>query len=60
MRTVQSKTTTNVGNEQKVVVKTTTYMKVGDLIGTAKTAYDLGKVLRRKAPTIKKTLKQYV
>lgn len=59
MRTVQSKTTTNVGNEQKVVVKTTTYMKVGDLIGTAKTAYDLGKVLRRKAPTIKKTLKQY-
>ena len=60
MRTVQSTVKTNIGNnQQKVVVKTTTYMKVGDLIGTAKTAYDLGKVLRRKAGNIKKTLKQY-
>ena len=60
MRTVQSTTKANIGNnQQKVVVKTTTYMKVGDLIGAAKTAYDLGKILRRKAGKIQKTLKQY-
>ena len=60
MRTVQSTVKTNIGNnQQKIVTKTTTYMKVGDLIGTAKTAYDLGRTLRRKAPAIKKTLKQY-
>ena len=60
MRTVQTKTTQNIGNnQQKVVTKTVTYMKVGDLIGTAKTAYDLGKTLRRKKGTIAKTLKQY-
>ena len=59
MRTVQTKIATVKGNQKYVTTKTITYMKVGDLIGTAKTAYDLGKVLRRKKSTILSTLKQY-
>lgn len=59
MRTVQTKITTVKGDRKYVTTKTITYMKVGDLIGTAKTAYDLGKVLRRKKSTILSTLKQY-
>ena len=59
MRTVQTKSVTKQGNSQKTVTKTITYMKVGDLIGTAKTSYDLVKTLRRKKNVIGKTLKQY-
>ena len=59
MRTVQTKITTVKGDQKYVTTKTITYMKVGDLIGTAKTAYDLGKVLRRKKSSILTTLKQY-
>lgn len=59
MRTVQSQVKVNVGNQQKVITKTTTYLKVGDVIGAAKTAYDLAKVLRRRASNIRQTLKQY-
>ena len=59
MRTVQSQVKVNVGNQQKVITKTTTYLKVGDIIGAAKTSYDLAKVLRRRAKSIKQTLKQY-
>lgn len=59
MRTVQTKSVTKQGNSQKTVTKTITYMKVGDLIGTAKTSYDLAKTLRRKKNVIGKTLKQY-
>ena len=59
MRTVQTKITTVKGDQKYITTKTITYMKVGDLIGTAKTAYDLGKVLRRKKSSILTTLKQY-
>ena len=46
MRTVQTKITTVKGDQKYITTKTITYMKVGDLIGTAKTAYDLGKVYK--------------
>ena len=52
MRTVQTKITTVKGDQKYVTTKTITDMKVGDLIGTAKTGYDLGKVLRRKKSQI--------
>ena len=59
MRTVQSHLTITVGTHQKVITKPNTYLKFRDVIGAAKTAYDLAKVLRTRASNIRQTLKQY-
>lgn len=60
MRTAtETRATTDKNGKKTVTTTTTTYLKIGDIIGAAKNAYDLGQRLRNKKGVITKTLKTY-